>query len=47
MGLKEFFMGSDVKTRKKKIDAAEEEAVKGKKLPPKPPAKPPAKKKPR
>ena len=45
MAIKRFFMGDDVKNRTKKIDAAVDEAVKGKK--PAPAKKPVAKKPPR
>ena len=45
MAIKRFFMGDDVKSRTKKIDAAEKEAVKGK--PVAKPAAKPAKKPPR
>lgn len=36
MAIKRFFMGDDVKGRTKKIDAAEKEAVTGKKAKPAP-----------
>ena len=44
MAIKRFFLGDDVKSRTKKIDAAEKEAVKGKpvaKTAAKPAKKPP------
>lgn len=44
MAIKRFFMGEDVKTRTKKIDAAEKQAVTGKPVPKPAPKKPVVKK---